>query len=353
MKKRMHAIVLASTLLFTLLAACGNSNTNTTPTPSSTSQGSDQVETLTFTITASSAVSPGSPDAQMRDKFVELIEEYSGGAIKVERYADGSVCSTEREMVEAVQLGSMDMGYSSDMGIDSVIGGLGWAWLPYMITDYDGVDEYYKNGWIGEDLTAAMAKSGIVRLAYYENDFRVLGTDIETNCMADMSGQKVRVPEITELLRFYDLTGALSASVASSETLTALTQGTISAVDNTMINLQKFGLLGELDYIVPLNHMYSGSSVIANQNFWNGLTDAQKEVIQKAATDAADLQTELARAESQRLLSPEGEAEYGYKVLPVSEEFDTQLKEVAKQLWDEFAEDYDAAEMEKVIRYFN
>jgi TRAP-type C4-dicarboxylate transport system substrate-binding protein len=347
--KKLISILL---VLVMLTATAGCSKTPTTNEPDS-----DAGKTaLTFSYTAASASAVGTPGYNGEENFIKFVGELSAGLITVNQLAAGSVVSTEREATEAIQLGSIDMSAISDMGIDSVVQGLGWAWLPYMINTYEQADEFYLNGWMNTEIARIMLEGGVVKVANRENDFRILGIGKRSNrelvSVGDFKGLKVRVPEIKELLRFYQLAGGLSVAIAASETLTALSQGTIDAVDNSMLNLQLLGLLPEMSYLIPLNHMYSAGSFVANPDFWNGLTDWQREIITEAATKAGNIHIEESRAFSKGLMGAEGEAKYGYKVVPVSAELNAALKKVAVQVWEEFSSKYDPAMMKKVMDTF-
>lgn len=137
------------------LAACGGSSSTATSTAASTATSaaasaaagdaaaaaSDPAVSFSVTNTHSGE---GVQDKSM-DKLIELADKYSGGSIKGTKIAGGSL-GGEREETEMLQLGTLECAFVADMGVDSAIGGLGWAWLPFMLTDYDQVDEYYING---------------------------------------------------------------------------------------------------------------------------------------------------------------------------------------------------------------
>ena len=111
-------------------------------------------------------------------------------------------------------LGTLDVGLISDMGIDSAIGHLGWAWLPFMLTSYDMVDQYYVNGWIGEELTKQMKAKGIIRLAATENGFRqCANVKRPIRSIDDIKGMKIRVPQTKACRDFYNAIGAIPALI--------------------------------------------------------------------------------------------------------------------------------------------
>ena len=335
----------------------GSGNTQSSGSGSNTpaqSGGADaKGEVLVIKFSTASAAAPGSPRDLKYKLFMELVEKNSGGTMTVDFLAPGAVVATEREMTEAVQLGLIDIGTGSDLGIDGVVGGLGWAWLPYMFTTYEEADRYYNNGWIKDELTRIMGESGLIKIAGYETDFRVVGSATKPiTTLSDFRGVKIRVAEVPELLRFYELAGALSVAIAASETLTALTQGTIDAVDNSAVNLYNSGVIPSMKYITVTNHMYCGGSFIANPTFWNNLTAEQQKIVQEAAVEAGALHFVEARKQTESLLYGAEKEDYNYEVLPVSDELDASLREIAMKVWEEFYDKYPSEIMDRVFADF-
>lgn len=118
------------------LAACGGSSSTATSTAASTATSaaasaaagdaaaaaSDPAVSFSVTNTHSGE---GVQDKSM-DKLIELADKYSGGSIKGTKIAGGSL-GGEREETEMLQLGTLECAFVADMGVDSAIGGLGWA----------------------------------------------------------------------------------------------------------------------------------------------------------------------------------------------------------------------------------
>ncbi|MEG1875722.1 MAG: TRAP transporter substrate-binding protein [Angelakisella sp.] len=277
--------------------------------------------------------------------LVKLANEYSGGSIQGTKISGGSL-GGERELTEMIQLGTLEVGLISDMGVDSTIGGLGWAWLPFMITNYDQVDEFYINGWIGEELTKEMASAGIVRIAATENEFRQCGNvEHAIASLADFKGMKIRVPETVACQDFYTACGAIPASISTSETLAALEQGTVDGVDNSIYNMKSMGVLERIKYISLLNYMYSGASIVCSEDFWSSMTPAQQAAFQKAADEAGAYFRKTMRADTQGILDA---GNFEVTEVPVDSDFYKELKGVAVNLWSTYASEYDPAIMEKI-----
>lgn len=345
--KKFLALMMALTMAAATLTGCGGSSSSGSSASSGTpAEGSGDVSTdpvVTFSVTNTHS-GEGVQDQSM-DLLIKLCDEYSGGTIQGTKIAGGSL-GGEREETEMLQLGTLECAFISDMGVDSAIGGLGWAWLPFMLTDYDMVDEYYINGWIGDKLDEAFAEQGIIRVAATENAFRECGNVKRAiNSMDDLKGLKIRVPETQACQDFYTAIGAIPAAIATSETLAALEQGTVDGVDNSIYNMKSMGVLERIEYITMLNYMYSGASISCSEEFWNSMTADQQAAFKKAADEAGAYFRENMRAETQTILD---EGDFEVTEIDPSSEFYHELKAAAVELWAGYADQYPADIMEKI-----
>lgn len=342
------------------LAACGGSSSTATSTAANTATSaaasaaagdaaaaaSDPAVSFSVTNTHSGE---GVQDKSM-DKLIELADKYSGGSIKGTKIAGGSL-GGEREETEMLQLGTLECAFVADMGVDSAIGGLGWAWLPFMLTDYDQVDEYYINGWINDELTKQYADNGLIRVAPTENCFRECGNvKRPINSMADMTGLKIRVPETQACQDFYTALGAIPAAIATSETLAALEQGTVDGVDNSIYNMKSMGVLEKIKYITMLNYMYSGASITCSEEFWNSMTANQQAAFKQAADEAGAFFRENMRADEQTILD---QGSFEVEEIDPSSDFYKQMKEKAVELWAGYASEYPSDIMDRINQDFS
>ena len=342
MKKRLLALALLAAMALSLCACGNNSAPATTPDASGSgspqASGSAQVDPLNLTFNISVS---GELYDEMSQVFSERCSELSNGAITVQLVANGTLGSA-REVVEACQLNSVNMIWAADSELDQVVGNLSWAWLPYTVINYDQADEYYNEGWIDEAIGEICRDAGIECVAGAENGFRLVcvkGTEIAS--LADMSGLKIRVPEQAPLMRFYSLCGALPSTITANESFSAMQQGTVDGSDNTLFNLYNLGFFDIIDSITMLNYQYSSAKICANGAWWDGLSDAQREIITQAATEAGQVQREGVRTQEAELV--ETAQSMGISVIEPDEAFQAELKEVASVMWEEAYDDYDAA----------
>lgn len=330
--KKVLAILLATCMIL-CLCACGKTEPQLSE-PIGEGNGMDPLN-ISFNISVS-----GEMYDKMTSKFSEKCAELSDGAITVQVVAAGTLGSA-REVVEACQLNSVNMIWAADSELDQVVGNLSWAWLPYTVINYEQADEYYNEGWIDEAIGQICEKAGIVCVAGSENGTRLMCTKgVVVDSIDKMNGLKVRVPEQAPLVRFYSLCGSLPSTITANESFSAMQQGTVDASDNTLVNLNNLGFFDISDGITALNYQYSSAKICANKDWWDGLSDAQRDVISEAATEAGlVLRTIIRDNETSLFETAEG---MGISVVQPDEAFQSALKEAASTMWQEAYNDYPA-----------
>ena len=105
-------------------------------------------------------------------KFGELVEEKSGGKIKVKLFAGGTL-GNDVTMISALQGGTLEMTVPDTSTLVN-IGGLepfGLINLPFLLESGEQADGLL-DGPFGQKLLAKLPDTGLVGLGFWENGFR-------------------------------------------------------------------------------------------------------------------------------------------------------------------------------------
>jgi tripartite ATP-independent transporter DctP family solute receptor len=303
-----------------------------------------------FTITSAS-VTAGSLHDLYCEEIVTKLSERTNGRIQGQKLPGGSL-GGEREMGEALQLGTLDLAFLSDAGANALVGKMDWAMLPFIITDYETADDVYINGWINDELAKQMLEKGLVRVAPAENGFRELcNVTRPVSTVEDLKGLKIRVPDMPALVRFWELAGALPVALSTTEQATALQQGTIDGIDNGLYQHVTNGVADMLKYVTMTNHLYFASSGTASKIWWDSLTKEDQAIITEVVNEAGANYRKAVRAADQSLL--DDQLKSGTWVLnEMSPELVEHLKKCGQQVLNEFEKNYDPAIIEKVKTEF-
>lgn len=338
--KRLYLILLTALALF-LIPGCGK-------TSEPAAEPASGIISFTINIPYGEM---GEPDDLLVKELIELVNERSGGRIQGVQLENGSL-GNEPDLTEMIQMGTLDCAVVSDVGIDSVIGKLGWAWLPFMITDYEQADAFYHQGWIYDGLTEKMAEAGIVRIASTEVGLKVLANNKRSiGASDDIKGLRVRVAEVPNLMRFYELLGALPVALPHSATPQAFANDEIDGLNTTFFHLKVQGVLGDVRYIYKVHQQYDGGSIICSQSFWDSLSPQDQDLFAQCARIAGEHHRQNKRA-AERELEDWCRQSGQYVITEPDRHSLNRFKEIARTIWKEYETVYDPKMMEKAIRTF-
>ena len=221
--------------------------------------------------------------------FCEGIEKGTQGRYKCQQFPNNAL-GGEREMIEAVQLGTQDLANVSTGALGNFVPETKIVDIPFLFRDYDHARKVM-DGPIGQDLLKKMTARGIVGLAWTENGFRhITNSKRPINSADDARGLKLRTMENKVHMEGYKTFGVLPTPMAWPEVFTALQQGTVDGQENPIPVILSNKLAQVQKYLSLTNHVYSPAVLVAAPSVWNKLSDADKKVFQDSAAQASVLQ---------------------------------------------------------------
>jgi tripartite ATP-independent transporter DctP family solute receptor len=221
------------------------------------------------------------------------LREKTGGRIGLEIFPNSQL-GGERELIESIQLGNVDLIFVSSAPLGSFNSQFFALDIPFMFKDRATV---YKvlDGEIGQELLASLDQVGMKGLGYWENGFRQLtNSKKEIHTAADLDGMKMRTMENEVHIAAWREIGANPAPLAFNELFTALQQGTFDAQEGP-INLFHDMKFNEVQkYITKTNHIYSPFVVLMNPDVYASLSDEDQKTLMTVFQDTKAYQRDLA-----------------------------------------------------------
>lgn len=215
--------------------------------------------------------------------FKSIVERKSAGRVEVKIYPSGQYCAGERECVENLQSGVLDVFMTTFGGFGNFFGA-GQAFdLPYIFRD-DAVAECVLDGPLISDLRDAVLREGLgLRLMTVGNtggwrDIATTKKPIRTP--ADLSGLKLRTtPSPLEQAFVRDL-GANPTPIAWSEVYLALATGVVEGTKNSIQDIVSMKLDEHVKYMTADRHAYMGAIWWYSDKRWNALPADLRAVIE-------------------------------------------------------------------------
>lgn len=282
MMKKNITFLLSGIATLSLLAACGNT---------SGESSNEEVSEEPVVLRLAENQPDSNPVAVAMNKFAELVDEKSDGAVKIEVYTNGQL-GEESENIEQVQAGALEMARVNSVPVAQIVPDLGAFTLPYIFLDqehkYNVLD-----GEIGQEVSDKFEEHDLVSLGYLEAGTRnFYTTDTAIKSVEDMKGLKLRVQPSDISIKMVELLGAVPTPMDYGEVFTSLQTGVIDGAENDFVSYYTSGHYEAAKHFTLDGHLSPPALIIMNKGVWDDLSEDQQQVIQEAADEAIEFERE-------------------------------------------------------------
>ena len=302
MKKRI-ALLLALVMAVGTLAACGGGETSTDTNAASGSAATESADSgeAEYVIRGATSNVESHPHYLGLVKLSELLDEKSGGRIKLETFHSGTLGS-ERDIVEGLQLNTVQVGAITSAPLSGFTDSFLVFDLPYL---FDSVEIARKvcDSEVGQEMLASVEPAGIKGLAFFENGMRSVTNSLHpVETPEDFQGMKIRTMENPMHMDAFAVMGADPTPMAFGELYTALQQGAIDAEENPYTVIYSSNFYEVQDYLSITEHLYSPTPLLMSLDFYNSLPADLQEVVMEAAAEASVYQRQCCDEQEAMLL---------------------------------------------------
>ncbi|WP_019240459.1 MULTISPECIES: TRAP transporter substrate-binding protein [Bacillus] len=328
MKKLLGLLVLIVVLL---VSACGRpSSTNSSgETKNGENKGNEK-----YVIRIAHLVPEEQSTHVAALSFKKNVEERSNGRIEVQIYANGSLYPSDREAIEAVQLGNIEMTIPAVAPLASFNKKFMVFDLPFLFNSNEAA---YKtlDGEVGQLLLKDLENNDLKGLAFAENGFRHMSNNkgpIESP--SDLAGSKFRTLENPVHTDTFKSFGANASPFSFGELYTALQQKTYDAME-CPISLYYLNKFYEVqDYLTLSGHVYAATILLMNNDFYNKLPEDLQKIVMDASKDYQTEQREIAQKQDVEFLDKL--KENGMKVNELTDNQKDAFREASKAIYDKY-----------------
>ncbi len=299
----------------------GGSSSDGGASSDSGSTGGDSAGYDELTIIAAHGASEATSEHASFMKFKELVEERSGGAVKVDLYPNQQL-GGDREYTEACIQGNVTMGGPSAANMAPFVPALNAFETPFMVSDRETIYAALDSD-AGKALLDSLEASGLKGLGYFENGFRQLTCNKEINSLSDLSGLKIRVMENEIHLAIWTALGANPGPLAFGELYTALQQKSFDAQENPAELIYNTKFFEVQDHVYRTNHIYTPYIIYMNLDVWNGLNADTQALIQECMDESVAYCREICAENEQNCFDA------------INESGRSQVYEVSDELYNE------------------
>lgn len=325
MKKKGLVLLLITVLL---LAACGRPSDG-----GDTEEGaSEDVKKIRLAY----LVSEEQSTHIAAEEFKEKLEDKSDGRLEVELYPNGSLYGSDREAIEAVQLGNVEMTIPALAAVSSFNQKFMVFDLPFLFNNHEEAYEVL-DGDLGQELLDELSDKDLKGLVYAENGFRHITNDegpIESP--DDLKGSKLRTMESAVQTDSFKEFGANASPFAFGELYTALQQGTYDSMENPISLIYTNKFYEVQDYLTVSGHFYAPTILLMNDDFYNDLPEDLQELVMESSEEYREEQRKIAQEQDVEWL--EQLKEEGMEVNELSEEQKEEFKKASESIYEKYSD---------------
>ena len=236
--------------------------------------------------------------AKAGEKFGELMEQATGGKVKVNVYAaDQLTNGNQSEGIQALMDGDpVQISMHSNLIYSAFDPRFNVVSIPYLFQSVEDADKKL-DGEGGEKMKEILGEYGLHCMGMAENGFRELTNSVrEIKSADDMKGLKIRVAGSNLLMECYKRWGADATNMNWSETYTALQQNTVEGQENPLPAIDAASVQEVQKYCSMWNANYDCLFFCINQELYDSLTPEQQKVVDEAGAKAVKYEREINRA---------------------------------------------------------
>ncbi len=286
-------------------------------------------------------------------KFKEYIEENSDHSLQIYRFGE---LGESDDIMEQAQAGILQFVNQSPGFTGALIPEAQIFFIPYLMpTDMDTVIQFFRESEaINEDFPELYAQNGLELLKMYPEGEMVVTVDEIVTKPEDFDNKKIRVMTNPLLSETYSAFGATPTPLPWGEVYGALQTNMIQGQENPIFWIESGGLYEVSPNLVFTSHGWFTTAMMANQDFYEGLSDADKKLVEDAADFAfeeiivhIDGLADEALAKIQKAsdevtvtrLNDEQIAKFKERAPQVEEKFIEMTGESGKELLNQFKQD--------------
>jgi TRAP-type transport system periplasmic protein len=232
------------------------------------------------------ATSATSPYGYAAEIFAQEVKEKSGGRLEIEIFP-ASQLGGEREMIESLQIGTLDLNFTSPAPLGNFVPEVAIFEVPFLIRGFQHADAVL-DGEFGASLIENINNHNLVGLGFgYLGPVHMVTNPRGITKPDDLSGLKIRTQENEIHLITFRTLGALPTPMAFPELFGALQQGAVDGMDNPSTTVLSGRFYQAAKYLSLTGHRFIITPILASPATWAQLSEEDRGIVADASMVAA------------------------------------------------------------------
>jgi len=199
---------------------------------------------------------------------------------------------SERDLVEACQLGSVDITTITSALTANFVPGFHVFSLPFLFKDAEHLFRTM-DSYIGDKLAIDMLEAGLVKLGYVYGGARDLYSRMPIGNLEELKGKKIRTMQNAILIETWNALGAIATPVPWGDVYLSLSQGVVDGGEGTGMSYRSMKFYDSAPYYTRINYVSSWHCFMMSKKTWDKLDDNIRLDIMAAARIAGAYERKL------------------------------------------------------------
>lgn len=225
-------------------------------------------------------------------RFAEELKKVSGGKLTVQIFSNG-VMGNERDLLEALQIGSMDLVTVTSALTGKFAPAYQVFSLPFLFGSYADAFRATDDKSVTDAMEKKLIGKGIRPIAYWAGGARSYYGTSAIASVADFKGKKVRTLEDPWYVRTWEALGALPSPLPFGQVYTAmqskLVDGAEGAID-TYVSKKFYEVAPD---VAMINSVYSVQLLHISEQRWQSLSPQERQWVEAAAKASSESERAL------------------------------------------------------------
>ncbi len=230
----------------------------------------------------------GSVQDAYAQRFRELVEERTDGAVRVKVYPYGTL-GTSDQITEQLHAGTIQFAMASPGHLGKIIPEVQVFLLHFVFSDDEEVDNrVLRNPELLSTFDRLYEEKGLKLLSFFSEGWMVWTANHPIRRPEDFQGVKFRTMTSPLLLEAYDAYGASPTPLPYSEVYSGLQLSMIDGQVNPVFAIEEMSFYEVSETLIFPGHALFVTSAVTGEKFFDGLTPERQEMVRGVVADLQD-----------------------------------------------------------------
>ncbi len=235
------------------------------------------------------------------EAMAERVDELSDGKLKIDIYP-GGILGSERESLELLQLGSLDITKVSAAALEGFVEEYKVFGLPYLFKSKEH-SFMVQDGPIGQEILSKGDSYWLTGLCFYDAGARSFYSSVPIRTPEDLSGLKIRVMQSITSFAMVRAMGGSPTPISWGELYTALQGGVVDGAENNPPSFYLSHHYEVCNYYTLNEHTMIPDVLIMSTHAVEKLTEEEEKWLMQAVEESVEVQREEWRKSEKEALA--------------------------------------------------